>query len=67
MKSAEVRDLSAEDVQQRLVELEEELFRLKLQNATGQLDNPIRIRQLRRDIARCRTIQREKARQGERA
>ena len=67
MKSAEVRELSAEDVQQRLVELEEELFRLKLQNATGQLDNPIRIRQLRRDIARCRTIQREKAQAGERA
>ena len=63
MKPAEIRDLSADDLTDQLVQLEEELFRLRLQNATGQLDSSLRIRELRRDIARCKTIQREQARQ----
>lgn len=67
MKASEMREWSAEELQRRVEELEEEIFRLKLQNATGQLDNPMRIRHLRRDIARCRTIQGERAREGQRA
>jgi large subunit ribosomal protein L29 len=63
MKPQEIRDLNTDELEQRIAELEEEVFRLKLQNATGQLDNPMRIRQLRRDMARCKTIQRQKARQ----
>ncbi|MFN2420730.1 MAG: 50S ribosomal protein L29 [Gemmatimonadota bacterium] len=63
MKSAEIRELSVDERKDRLAELEEELFRLRLQNTTGQLDSPLRIRQLRRDIARCKTIQREQARE----
>ena len=63
MKPAEIRDLSVDERKDRLAELEEELFRLRLQNTTGQLDSPLRIRQLRRDIARCKTIQREQARE----
>jgi large subunit ribosomal protein L29 len=63
MKPAEIRELNGDDRKERIAELEEELFRLQLQNATGQLDSPIRIRQLRRDLARCKTIERERARE----
>jgi large subunit ribosomal protein L29 len=45
-------------------DLEEELFKLRLQNETHQLDNPIMLRKVRRDIARCRTILKERARNG---
>ena len=61
MRSSEIRELNAQELVQRVAELEEELFRSRLQNATGQMENPLRIRGLRRDIARCKTIQREKA------
>jgi large subunit ribosomal protein L29 len=65
MKTSEVRDLGMEELEQRVAELEEELFRSRLQNATGQMENPLLIRQLRRDIARCKTIQRERAAEAE--
>ena len=58
-KSSEIRDLPIEDIQQRLVETKEELFNLRFQNATGQLDNYKRIGQLRKDVARLKTILRE--------
>lgn len=60
MKGKEVRDLSAEELQRRLSDLKEELFNLRFQAATGQLDNPMRMREVRRDIARVRTVQRER-------
>jgi large subunit ribosomal protein L29 len=65
MKTAEVREMNADELQSRIAELEEELFRSRIQNATGQLENPVRLRYLRRDLARCKTIQREKAAQSE--
>jgi large subunit ribosomal protein L29 len=55
----EIRELSPDELQQRLVETREELFNLRFQNATGQLDNYRRLRQLRRDVARIKTIMRE--------
>ena len=58
-KASEIRDLPTEEIQQRLVETKEELFNLRFQNATGQLDNYKRIGQLRRDVARLKTILRE--------
>ena len=58
-RSSEIRDLPIEDIQQRLVEAKEELFNLRFQNATGQLDNYKRIGQLRKDVARLKTILRE--------
>ncbi len=61
MKAEEIRDLSEEELKDRITELEEELFRSRIQNATGQLENAVRIRYVRRDLARCKTIQREKA------
>lgn len=64
MRAQEIRDLSAQELEDRIAELEEELFRLRLQNQTGQLDNPLRIRMARKDLARCKTIRNEVARRG---
>jgi large subunit ribosomal protein L29 len=59
MKAAELRDLSNDELRAKLKELQEELFNLRFQLATGQIENVSRIRTVRRDIARIRTIQRE--------
>jgi len=53
MKASELRELSPEELQRRIVELRDELFKLRLRRATEQLTNPLRLRSLRRDIARC--------------
>jgi large subunit ribosomal protein L29 len=58
MKYAELKDLTAEELRQKQAGLQEELFNLRLRQATSQVENPMRIRQLRRDIARIRTAQR---------
>jgi large subunit ribosomal protein L29 len=58
MKYAELSDLTAEELRQKEAGLQEELFKLRLRQATAQVENPMRIRQLRRDIARIRTAQR---------
>ena len=60
MKANEVRDLDTEDLHVRIAELKEELFNLRFQLATGQLDNHRRIRQVKQDVARIRTILRER-------
>ena len=58
-KASELRDLPVDDLQRQLVETKEELFNLRFQNATGQLDNYKRLTELRKDIARLKTILRE--------
>ncbi|MDO5707157.1 MAG: 50S ribosomal protein L29 [Andreesenia angusta] len=60
MKAKEVRQMNSEELTDKLSELKAELFNLRFQLATGQLDNPIRIRTVRRDIARVNTIIRER-------
>ena len=55
MKAAEVRELSAEDLQSKLKDARAELFNLRFQTATGQLENTARIRQVKKDIARIQT------------
>ncbi|MFZ7132964.1 MAG: 50S ribosomal protein L29 [Eubacteriales bacterium] len=60
MKAKEIRELSTQELEQKLVELKEELFNLRFQLATGQLDNPIRIREVKRTYARVKTIQRDR-------
>lgn len=60
MKAREIRDLSAEEQAQKLAEVEQELFQLRLQQAAGQLEKPDRIRRLRREIARIRTVMNER-------
>ena len=59
MKANEVRKMSAEELQTKLQDLKKDLFNLRLQHATNQLDNPIRIAQVKKDIARVKTIIRE--------
>ena len=59
MKAKEIRDLSAEELNQKLASLKEELFGLRFQLATGQLENPMRIKDVKKTIARIKTIQRE--------
>jgi large subunit ribosomal protein L29 len=64
MRAKEIRDLTSEEIRQKERELAEELFRLRLRKSTGQLDNPMRLRNLRRDIARLKTIQHERVGRG---
>jgi large subunit ribosomal protein L29 len=60
LKVAELRDLSVDEINQKMTETKEELFNLRFQNATGQLDNYKRLRELKRDVARIKTILRER-------
>ena len=60
MKAAEIRDLETDELHGRIAELNEELFNLRFQLATGQLDNHRRMRQVKQDIARIRTGLRER-------
>lgn len=60
MKANEIRNLSREDLVIKLADLKDELFKLRFQLATGQLDNPMRIREVRRTIARVQTVLRER-------
>lgn len=60
MKTFELRDLDSEELAVRLSELKEEIFNLRFQKATGQLDDHRGIRRLKRDVARIRTILRER-------
>jgi large subunit ribosomal protein L29 len=60
MKAHELRDLGPEELQQKYQELVEELFNLRFQLATGQIENIGRITAVRRDIARVKTVQRER-------
>ena len=59
-KAADIRDLSDEEIRGQLEEKKEELFRLRFRGATQQLENPSLIKSLRRDVARMRTILRER-------
>ena len=67
MKASKVRDMTAEEMVKKEKDLNEELFRLRFQHATGQLENPTRLRYLRRDLARIMTIRREMAKKAETA
>ncbi|ACV59707.1 MULTISPECIES: 50S ribosomal protein L29 [Alicyclobacillus] len=60
MKATELRSLSDEELKARIDGLKDELFNLRFQLATGQLENPMRIRQVRKDIARAKTILRQR-------
>lgn len=60
MKAEEIRDWDDTEIQARLVELKEEQFRLRFRSATMELENPRVLRQIKRDIARLKTIVRER-------
>ncbi len=59
MKASEVRKMSGAELETKLKDLKKDLFNLRLQHATNQLDNPVKIAQVKRDIARVKTIIRE--------
>lgn len=59
MKVDEIRGMSADEQVQKLQSLKEELFNLRFQHATGQLENPMRLREVKKSIAQVKTIQRE--------
>ena len=60
MLSSEIRELSVGDIESRIRDLEEERFRLRFRNATEPLEDPLRLRVIRRDIARLKTVLRER-------
>ena len=60
MKVNEIRELSTEEINKRLVETKEELFNLRFQQATGTLEKPSRIRDLRHTVARMKTVLKER-------
>jgi large subunit ribosomal protein L29 len=67
MKVKDVRDMSVNELDQKLVGLKDELFNLRFQHATGQLENPMRIKEVKKTIARIKTIQRERELQAKQA
>ena len=60
MKANEIRKMSAAELEAKLVELKKDLFMLRMQHATNQLDNPQKLVQTKRDIARVKTMLRQK-------
>ena len=60
MKASEARELSTDELNEKLTGLKKDLFFLRMQHATNQLDNPIKISMARRDIARVKTVMRQK-------
>ncbi|MCI5967169.1 MAG: 50S ribosomal protein L29 [Tenericutes bacterium] len=60
MKVKEIRELTTEQIVAKVKEAKEELFNLRFQQATGNLEKPSRIRELRHDVARCKTVLRER-------
>jgi large subunit ribosomal protein L29 len=60
VKTEEIRDLEDDEIREKIEEAQEELFRLRFRSATQLLENPMLVRSLRRDIARMKTILRER-------
>jgi len=59
-RARELRDLSNDELQTKAIELKKELFNLRVQQAMGQIENPMRLRTLRKDIAKAKTVLKEK-------
>ena len=60
MKANEIRGLSADELNAKLADLKKDLFMLRMQHATNQLDNPLKLAEVKKDIARIKTVLREK-------
>lgn len=61
MKASEIRDITAQELENKLVDLKKELFALRFQHTVNQLDNPARLKAVKKDIARIKTIMREQS------
>ena len=66
MKVAEFRDLQVDELRQREKDMDDQLFRLRIQKSMGQLEAPAKVREVRRDLARVKTILRQKSSEGDR-
>lgn len=64
MKASEMRDKTVDELQQQRQDLKKELFNLNFQKVTGEIENPMRIRKVRKDVARILTVINEKNRKG---
>ena len=64
MKAKDIRDRSDDELRKTLNDLEEQLFKLRFQKSTGQIENPIKIREVRKDIARVMTVMTERQVEG---
>jgi len=60
MKATEIRELTVDDLRARVQDLDDQIFRLRIQKSMGQLEAPGKVREVRRDLARIKTILREK-------
>ena len=60
MKVTEIRELTVDDLRARVKDMDDQIFRLRIQKSMGQLEAPARVRDIRRDLARIKTILREK-------
>ena len=60
MKAAEIQKMNANELNEKLADLKSELFNLRFQHAINQLDNPTRLKMVRKDIARIKTVQRQR-------
>jgi large subunit ribosomal protein L29 len=67
MRADEIREMSDADIRARITELEEERFRLRFRSATETLEDPLRLRSIRKDVARLKTVLRERELAGETA
>ncbi len=67
MKASNVRELNNEQLVQKLTDLKKELFNLRLSHATGQLNNPLALNNVKKDIARVKTVLRERETQAKKA
>ncbi len=64
MKISEIREMSIEDINKKIVELKNELFEMRMKQATGSLEKPHMINKLRKDVARLKTVLTEKSKDG---
>ena len=61
MKASEIRDMTAQELENKLVDLKKQLFALRFQHTVNQLDNPARLKAVKKDIARIKTVLREQS------
>lgn len=64
MKTSEIRKLTTEEINKKIADSKEELLKLRFKQATGELENPARIKELRKDVARFKTILKEREIEG---
>ncbi len=65
MRPSEIREMTEQELEEKVGELKEKLFNLRFQKSTGELDNTAELKKTKRDVARVKTIQREREQEGE--